>query len=648
MRLWLAGAGILAIMVTVMAQSPLMRAAGGALALGLVGLAMLAPWARKETAARQAVIRRPPRLNQSWAYDLVDETFRPGPMGWGRVPPPDELASACGATTLDELKARLVEAAAGRGSSMDVPWTDGDRQRTLRLELLPGAYKNQAVGHTQDFTGVAIAASTANALVDAFPSPACLIDAQRTIVACNDAWNSKEGIEPGAVEGSIVCEAITDKDPARELKARIHRCLTQAHDESLDLRIHRRPHHVIIRHVDLADGAAALVVAEPKSNEENLQRSVRAAEGRLDAVIQGAPIPIIEHDVDGRVMNWNKAAEECFGWSRAEVLGQCYPPAPPGYEARFSDWNIAALRTSQMGNEVIRRHADGRDHRYEAYTAPLRDETGRPKGFVALYVDPADRDRIQRQAAQIEELQSTDALKSTFLSTAAHELATPLTPLKIQLVSLVRTADEANKPRFEMLSRNINRMERLVRDILDAARLESNRLAIEKGRVDTAQLATGAIAIFAETAQSKGVAIAQDIDAGISVDGDPVRLDQVVVNLLSNAIKFTPEGGTITVSVKPHAKGVRIQVKDTGMGLEPAQVEGLFRPFTQFHRKELGAHIGTGLGLYISQGIIRAHGGTIRCESGGKGQGTTFSVWLPLHIAGVMQGPALDVRKTSA
>ncbi len=646
LRLWLCGAALIALEGAVIAPLAWLRAVAAAFVVVLTLLAWLAPWDLKKWRAEQGVKRRPPSQTQSWAFDLQDKTFRPGPIGWGPLPTPRVLAAAPANDRLDELHANLADAAAGRAGSMDLVWAEGSEQRTLRLEFLAGAYKGHVVGHTQDMTGVAMAASTANALVDAFPTPACLIDADRHILACNGAWNEGGGIEPGSAIGDKAGDAITDTEPARELRARMHRCLSHGNDESWDLRIHRAPHHILIRHLDLADGPAALVVAQPRAKEEHLQNSVRAAERRLTAIIQGAPIAIVQHDVDGKVVDWNGAAQACFGWKRDQALGRLYPPAPPGYEAFFPEWLRASLKAPQLGTQVIRRHEDGRDHRYEAYTAPLRDDEGRATGYVALYVDPADRERVERQATQIEELQSTDALKTTFLSTAAHELATPLTPLKIQLVSLVRTADEANRPRFEMLSRNINRMERLVRDILDAARLESNRLAIEKGRVDTASLATGAIAIFAETAESKGVKLQQDIDEGIVIDGDPIRLDQVVTNLVSNAIKFTPEGGTVSVSVKPLEGGVRIRVHDTGMGLTPEQVDGLFRPFTQFHRKEMGAHIGTGLGLYISQGIVRAHGGSIRCESSGKDRGTTFNVWLPMHVDGRMRGPALDVRSS--
>ncbi len=638
------GAVLIALEGAVISPIEWVRGVAALTAVAIALVAWWAPWARRERVAQQAAIRRPPEGYQVWAFGLDDKVFRPGPLGWGPMPTPRVLAAANGPTTLHELHQKLAAAAAGAAGHVDLDWRDGESRRILRLEFLAGAFKGNVVGHTQDVTGTAMAAATANALVAAFPAPACLVDSRRVILACNDAWGAPTGIEPGGVVGAVAAERISDPEPARELRARMHRCLTHGQDEQWDLRIHRELHHVLIRHLDLADGPAALVVAQPRTKEESLARSVREAESRLSAIIQGAPIAIVQHDVNGQVVDWNHAAEACFGWTRQQAIGLVFPPAPPGYEAFFADWSKAALKSPQLGAQVIRRHADGRDHRYEAYTAPLRDEQGRAKGYVALYVDPADRERVQRQAAQIEELQSTDALKTTFLSTAAHELATPLTPLKIQLVSLVRTADEANKPRFEMLSRNINRMERLVRDILDAARLESNRLAIEKGRVDTAALAHGALAIFAETASSKGVTLAHDIDDGITIDGDPIRLDQVIVNLVSNAIKFTPEGGTVTVSVKPLEGGVRIRVSDTGMGLAPEQVEGLFRPFTQFHRKELGAHVGTGLGLYISHGIIRAHGGNIRCESGGKDRGTTFSVWLPLQLQGRLEGPALDVR----
>jgi len=135
--------------------------------------------------------------------------------------------------------------------------------------------------------------------------------------------------------------------------------------------------------------------------------------------------------------------------------------------------------------------------------------------------------------------------------------------------------------------------------------------------------------LFREPAKQAGITLRAEAPAPIPVDADPGRISQVLVNLISNAIKFTPDGGSVVVEARAISDAARVSVRDNGVGLDPAQIARLFQPFSQVH--DAGSRVvgGSGLGLYISRGIIELHGGTIQATSPGRGRGATFSFVLP-------------------
>ncbi len=234
---------------------------------------------------------------------------------------------------------------------------------------------------------------------------------------------------------------------------------------------------------------------------------------------------------------------------------------------------------------------------------------------------------------ELERLRANDRFKTNLLNTAAHELNTPITPLRLQSHLLVSGSlgnlNEKQLRAISILDRNIQRLSILVKDVLDVARLESGRLRVDPVPVAVDSIIDDVFESFQDAAEQVKITLDKTGHLDVAVDADPDRLVQVLYNLISNALKFTPAKGIIRVDVQADDEWVTISVIDTGIGLTKEQADMLFKPFSQAHDPKDFSATGTGLGLYISRGIIDAHDGEISCESGGHDQGSTFKVRLP-------------------
>ena len=245
---------------------------------------------------------------------------------------------------------------------------------------------------------------------------------------------------------------------------------------------------------------------------------------------------------------------------------------------------------------------------------------------MVLFVLAMVSHELQARNASLEQL---DRLKSNFIGTVTHELRTPLAALRAGLWLLDRSPPENREELRTILDENVARLEGLITDVLDFSKLEEGKLAYERIPVDVGGLAAGVARDMSPLYQSKGVTLALDLGPDARVVGDPGRLGQVVRNLLSNALKFTPEGGRVALEVAPTPDGVRLRVRDTGIGIDPAHHEAIFERFYQVDAGMTRKVGGTGLGLTISKAIVEeGHGGRITVESA-PGAGTAFEVALP-------------------
>jgi signal transduction histidine kinase len=250
-------------------------------------------------------------------------------------------------------------------------------------------------------------------------------------------------------------------------------------------------------------------------------------------------------------------------------------------------------------------------------------------------------------AEQNERLRELDQMKDQFVSSVSHELRTPLTSmvgyLELILDGEVGPVQGEQRHFLEIVSRNCDRLNRLVDDILFVARVDAGRLSLEHEWVDLSRLAADSGETARGAAAAKQIDIRVDADESLPVWADPTRMTQLLDNLLSNAVKFTPPNGTVSVTASRHGDVARLKVSDTGVGIPEQEIPKLFDRF--FRASTAVTTPGTGLGLSIVKSIIEAHGGTISVESEEQ-SGTTFSVELPLQANTPLQ-PAAEEATAS-
>jgi signal transduction histidine kinase len=242
-----------------------------------------------------------------------------------------------------------------------------------------------------------------------------------------------------------------------------------------------------------------------------------------------------------------------------------------------------------------------------------------------------ERVRLVREQEARHLAEEANRAKDEFIAMVSHELRNPLNAMLgwVTLLNSGKLDEEARRRALEVIERNARAQAQLIDDLLDIARVASGNLRLDLHPVDLAQVVEKALDAMHPAAEAKSVAVTADLERPLEMAaGDPDRLHQVVANLLSNAVKFTPDGGAIAVSLKRDGEEARIAVRDTGDGISAAFLPHVFERFRQGGKSPGG---GLGLGLAIARHIVERHGGTIRVDSPGEGQGATFTVSLPLQ-----------------
>jgi two-component system CheB/CheR fusion protein len=240
-------------------------------------------------------------------------------------------------------------------------------------------------------------------------------------------------------------------------------------------------------------------------------------------------------------------------------------------------------------------------------------------------------------ALLFREAEGANRYKDSFLGTVAHELRTPLTSI-LGWVQLAKEAPNMNEEALTQVEQSANLLRVFIEDLLDVSRIREQKLRMDMDEVDLAHVIRSAVEITRVSADLKGIRVVSEIAmSSAPVVGDSVRLLQVVWNVLSNAIKFTPPAGAIEIRLDRQENEARLSVHDTGAGISSDFIPHVFELFRQ--GENTGGHSpGLGIGLAIASQIVKLHGGTIRAESSGVGQGSTFTVTLPLLLTGDVNG----------
>ena len=237
---------------------------------------------------------------------------------------------------------------------------------------------------------------------------------------------------------------------------------------------------------------------------------------------------------------------------------------------------------------------------------------------------------LQKTNEELEEKARSNLAKDRFLAALSHELRTPLTPV---LASAVALENEQALPEnihesLQMIRRNVELEARLIDDLLDLTRISRGKVQLNFEIVDAHSLLQNALEIYQAEIRRKHLALRLDLTAQkVHLRADPARLQQIFWNLIGNAVKFTPRDGLISVSTSNRCgEQLRVEIADTGLGIEPTLLPKIFDAFEQGGRTQLG---GLGLGLAITKTLVEAHDGTITAESGGRDKGAKFALILP-------------------
>jgi PAS domain S-box-containing protein len=389
-------------------------------------------------------------------------------------------------------------------------------------------------------------------------------------------------------------------------------------------------------------------IARDISEQKRIRDALRTSEERKAAFFRSALDCIISIDHEGRVLEFNPAAERTFGYRKDEVLGKELASLiiPPAMREKLRQGLARYLSTGEgpvldRRLEMIGVRSDGAELPVElTVTRILADDL---PVFTAHLRDITERKQLENQLRQyIADLSESDRRKDEFLAMLAHELRNPLAAIGYSM-QLLSTSPDQFALATEITQRQVRQLTHLIDDLLDVSRITTNRVQLRKEPVDAGMLVSRAVGSARPAIEERHHKLAVEIAAGeMPLFADPTRIEQVIVNLLTNASKYTPEGGNISVKAYPENEHVVIKVRDTGTGIPREMLTRVFELFMQVDPSLDRAKGGLGIGLTVVRHLTEMHGGTVSATSEGLGKGSEFSIQLPLSsIRGAEATPAV-------
>ena len=389
----------------------------------------------------------------------------------------------------------------------------------------------------------------------------------------------------------------------------------------------------------LADRAGVAIEHARLYREAEVLRSEAAAQrDRLQAMVMAAPTAIC-------VLRGPELEFELMNEPYRARLNPRVRPGARVTEVALDDTNVAMLQrvfatgepASAIEAPVTADYAAGRQTHYVSYVVqPLRDASGRVDRVVLFANDVTDQVVARRQLEDAHRrAQDANQAKDEFLAILGHELRNPLAPIvtALELMEL-RGAEVFDRTRAT-IHRQVRHMTRLVDDLLDVSRITRGKVELRREPVAIADVVARAVEQIEPALAGGGQQLAVAIEPGLTAQGDPVRLAQVVANLLGNAIKYTPRTGRIAIDGRRDGDHVVIVVRDTGIGITADMLPRVFELFAQERKALDRAGGGLGLGLAIVRGLVERHGGTVVARSDGVGRGAELEVRLPAARADI-------------
>lgn len=351
-------------------------------------------------------------------------------------------------------------------------------------------------------------------------------------------------------------------------------------------------------------------------------------------------------DREGKTTYVNQQVADMLGYTREEMLGRHLSSfLDPADVPRADECIVRRAPGSTHRGEFRFRRKDGGEVWALVSTQSLTDPEGQSIGSLSMLTDITERKRVDDERAQLlaeaqearRRAEEASAAKDRFLGVVSHELRNPLAAV-LAGVDLLRhklRQDEWAQRILEIIHRNVQIEARLISDLIDFTRIASSDLGMQRAPAPLDAVVRGAIAAAEPEASSAGLHLTSELQPGLVVSADASRLAQAVGHLLSNAIRFTPPGGQVHVRVWACSEGGQqprtacVSVTDTGAGIPPDLMPRLFEAFERGEAGGWGTP-GLGIGLAMVRRIVEAHGGRVWASSAGPGQGSCFTIELPL------------------
>jgi two-component system sensor histidine kinase ResE len=338
-------------------------------------------------------------------------------------------------------------------------------------------------------------------------------------------------------------------------------------------------------------------------------------QARLRGILLSVAEGIVAVDAEGRVSLINPQAADLLGVEPQGIMGEPVTKAglPEQVAAQFS----ACLRENRLCSAEL--------------------EMGESERQLVLQVAPVFTAGQERWGAvavlrDVSEFRQLDRMRRRFISDASHEIRTPLTAIggfAAAIADGTAASPEEQTRSAALIVREVERLSRLVNDLLDLSRIESGAVALHLEAVDVGELVRSAVEAFSSEIREQGLTVELDLPAGLpAARADPDRAYQVVANLISNAVRFNRPQGKIAVSTRLSDGAIRVEVRDTGPGISEAELPHIWERFHRGEPSRARGEGGTGLGLAIVRSLVSAHGGTVSVVSA-VGEGSTFSFTLP-------------------
>lgn len=387
------------------------------------------------------------------------------------------------------------------------------------------------------------------------------------------------------------------------------------------------------------DGTISDITARKQAEMRVLE-----SEQRFRLVADAAPVMIWMSGTD-KLMSWynqpwldftGRTLEEEIGLGAMEVVH------PDDLVRTVPLYNGAFDARTALSMEYRLRRWDGEYRWMICSGVPRYRADGEFEGYIGSCVDVTDYKNAEA------ELREADRRKDEFLATLAHELRNPLAPIRsgLQVIQAVG-ADATIEQARSMMERQLLQLTRLVDDLLDISRLTTAKLELRVKRLQLRDVVAAALETSRPVIEQHGHFLSVSVPTEpIFVDGDPIRLAQVVSNLLINSAKYTHRGGHISLSVSRDESTAVLAVTDNGIGIPHDMLQTVFGMFTQVDRALEKATGGLGIGLSLARGLIEMHGGSIEAFSEGEGRGSTFSILIPVATSESTESEPSDAMRT--